>query len=275
MKIAVVASGWHFPIHFFEILAKQQLPEGWQANFFCISHRDPLYALAEKAETLAHLGQSRRESYDRIMYRSVASVEDIKKLGWQYVLEPNTVGDWGNSNQWLAKHDYTQYDKLLFTHDDNFILTDKVFLDILPQKDWLILTNSTGNTQRRLRRLLHLPKPLSLRGSFEFFTREMLDIMGGKFDLSDTTLTREGKVSTSGSFSELSDWNTTIFPMNRLIKEKGLRSRVHALSPYYRMSIYCLEGERGYIHKTEPSNTAEEERGLDMVERYYAKKRSV
>ena len=196
-------------------------------------------------------------------------MKEIEALGWKYTLEPNTIGDWGNTNQWLEKHDYKQYDKFLITHDDNFILTDQMFMDILPQEDWLILTNSTGNAQRRLREWLHLPKKLSLRGSFEFFTREMFDYMGGKFDLSETTLSREGETATTGSFSELSDWNTTVFPLQRLIEEKGLQSRVKALSPFYRMSKYCLEGERGYIHKTEKSNTKEEEKGLDMVEKHY------
>lgn len=268
-RLAVIAGGWHFPIAFFEQIAEQKIPEGWEVDMFLISHRDPSYAVEEKKDTLPNLGYDRRGLYDRILYRKVATVKEIEALGWNYILEPNTIGDWGNTNQWLAKNDYRQYDKFFITHDDNFILTDQMFADILPQENWLILTNSTGNAQRRLREWLHLPKKLSLRGSFEFFTREMFDLMGGKFDLSDTTLNREGKTTASGSFSELSDWNTTVFPLQRLIDEKRLQPRIKALSPYYRMSRYCLEGERGYIHKTERSNTKEEEKGLDMVEEYY------
>lgn len=271
-RLAVIAGGWHFPIAFFEQLAVQKIPKGWEVDMFVVSHRDPAYAVEEKKDAFANLGYSRRELYDRILYRKVATVKEIEALGWKYILEPNTIGDWGNTNQWLEKHNYEQYDKFLITHDDNFILTDQMFMDILPQEDWLILTNSTGNAQRRLRQWLHLPKKLSLRGSFEFFTREMFDLMGGKFDLSETSLTREGDITTTGSFSELSDWNTTVFPLQRLIEEKGLQPRIQALSPYYRMSRYCLEGERGYIHKTEKSNTKEEEKGLDMVERYYRTK---
>lgn len=272
-KLAVVAGGWHFPLHFFEKIATQKIPEGWGVDLFVVSHRDPSHAMEEKQEILANLGYDRRSLYDRIFYRKIATMPEIESLGWNYILEPNTIGDWGNSNQWLEKNDYKKYDKFLFTHDDNFILTDTMFAEILPQNDWLILTNSTGNSQRRLRQWLHLPKPLNLRGSFEFFTREMLDIMGGKFDLSETTLNREGKVNTEGVFSELSDWNTTVFPLTHLLKEKGLLNKVKALSQYYRMSIYCLEGERGYIHKTEWSNTKEEEKGLDAVEAHYARKK--
>lgn len=268
-KLAVVASGWHFPIHFFEEIVRQKLPAGWTAEFFVVAHRDPAYAVKEKESILANLGYTRRELYDRLMYRKIAIVKEMESLGWQYVLEPNTIGDWGNTNQWLEKHDYRQYDKFLFTHDDNFILTDQMFVDILPQEDWLVLTNSTGSVQRRLHQWLHLPRPLIIRGSFEFFSREILDKIGGKFDLSETTLTREDRLMTSGEFTELSNWNNNTKPLTRLFSEPEFKKKIKALSLYYRMSRYCLEGERGFIYKTEPCNTKEEENGLDMVEKAY------
>jgi hypothetical protein len=269
-RLEVVASGWHFPVTFYEQIAKQKIPPGWEVDLFVVSHRDPSYSEKEKIEPLSRLGYTRRELYDRIMYRKIATVPEIEALGWHYTLEPNTIGDLGCTNQWLEKYDYKKYDKFLFTHDDNFILTDDVYLDILPQEDWLILTNTTGHAQRRLRRWLHLPKELALRGSFEFYTREMLDYMGGKFDLSETKLTREGETTSYMTFGELSEWNTVMWPLQRLIENKKLQSRIKAMSPYYRMSRYCLEGERGFISKTEWSNTKEEEQGLDVVEKFYA-----
>lgn len=268
-KLAVVASGWHFPISFFEQIANQKIPEGWQVDLFLISHRDPLYALEEKKEILSKLGYSRREMFDRIMYRKVATVNEIESLGWKYLLEPNTMGNFGNTNQWLLKNDYKQYDKFLVTHDDNFILTDKMFVNILPQEDWLILTNSTGNAQRRLRQWMGLSKPFSLRASFEFFTREMMDKLGGSFDMSRTTLTREGQFTATLDMKELSDWNQDDKPLCDFITNNNLLGKVKALSQFYRMSKYCLEGERGYIFKTEKSNTKEEEKGLDMIEKIY------
>lgn len=272
-RLAVIAGGWHFPLAFFEQIAAQKVPEGWEVDMFLVSHRDPSYAMEEKEDVLPNLGYDRRGLFDRLLYRKVATVAEIEALGWNYVLEPNTVGDWGNTNQWLEKNDYKKYDKFLITHDDNFILTNQMLVDILPQEDWLILTNSTGNAQRRLRQWFHLPKPFALRGSFEFFTREMFDLMGGKFDLSRTTLTREGKFTTSGDFAELGDWNQNDKPLRDFIQAHNLKDKIKALSPFYRMSIYCLEGERGYIHKTEISNTKEEERGLDVIEEYYARKK--
>lgn len=269
-RLAVVASGWHFPLAFYEQIAAQKIPENWEVDLFVISHRDPSYSEQEKKEPLSRLGYTRRELYDRILYRRIATVPEMESLGWQYSLEPNTIGDLGCANQWLEKHEYTKYDKILLTHDDNFILTDELYLDTLPQDDWLILTNSTGHAQRRLRQWLRLPKELALRGSFEFYTREMLEYMGGAFDLSETKMTRVGEVMSYGALGDLSEWNTVMHPLNRLIEDKGLWPRVKALSEYYRMSRYCLEGERGFISKTEWSNTKEEERGLDEVEKFYA-----
>lgn len=271
-KLAVVASGWHFPITFYEQMANQKIPNGWEVELFVVSHRDPEYSSKEKEETLPTLGFTRRELYDRLLYRKVATVAEIEALGWNYVLEPNTMGDWGCINQWLEKNDYKKYDKFLFTHDDNYLLTDTIFEDILPQNDWLIMTNSTGNAQRRLRQWLRLPKPFSARGSFEFFTREMMDKLGGTFDLSRTNITRVGKFDSPKDFKEISEWNENDRAIKDFVDKNNLTSRVKALSDYYRMSVYCLEGERGYIHKTEMSNTKEEEKGLDMIEMYYRNK---
>jgi hypothetical protein len=271
-KLAVIAGCWHFPLAFFEQMANQKIPEGWEADLFAVSHRDPSYAIAEKKNILKTVGYGRRELYDRILYRKVASVFDIEALGWKYTLEPNAMGDWGYANQWLEKNEYKKYDKVLITHDDNFILSDKMFVDILPQNDWLILVNSTGSAQRRLRQWLHMPKKLWIRGSFAFFTREMFDMMGGRFDLSKTTLTREGQFTTPESFTALSDWNQNTKPLMEFIYTHKLENKVKALSDYYRMSKYCLEGERGYIYKTEACNTKEEEKGLNAVEKQYTKK---
>lgn len=273
-KLAVVAGGWHFPITFYEQIATQKIPDGWQVDLFCVSHRDPEYAVEEKKRDLAKKGYSRRELFDRLMYAKIPTIKEIEALGFNYSLEPNTMADWGITNQWLEKHDYKVYDKFLFTHDDNFILTDTMFVDILPQEDWLILSNSSGHAQRRLRQWLHLPKIFFARGSFEFFTREAMDAFGGRFDLYKTTLTREGKFDTPKDFAEISEWNDSDRAVREVMVKKGLLPHVKSLSPYYRMSVYCLEGERGYISHTESSNRKEEERGLDAIEKFYATRKT-
>jgi hypothetical protein len=271
MKLAVVVSGWHFPLHFYKKIREQKIPEGWSIDYFCISHRDPSYSAEEKKVVIKNLGNSRREKYDKILYEKVATEQEIIDLGWSYKLYPNTIGDWGCSNQWLEDYNYKNYDLFLFSHDDNFIFGSHLFIDVSNDLDWLILANSTGNTQRFLRRLFLLPKPLNIRGSFEFFKKEMLDMLGGKFDLSQTKLTREGKFDISGDFTEISDWNSTVYPLIDFIKKNNIEKRVKYLSNFYRVSKYCLEGERGFISKTDKSNTKEEEKGLNMVEEYYRK----
>ena len=94
-KLAVVASGWHFPITFYEQIAKQKIPDGWEVDLFVISHRDPSYSEKEKVAVISKIGYTRRELYDRIMYRKIATISEIEALGWHYDLHPNTIGDFG------------------------------------------------------------------------------------------------------------------------------------------------------------------------------------
>jgi hypothetical protein len=249
-KIAVVATGWHFPLHFYETMAKQNTDD-IEVELFCVSHRDPIDD--KHAETL---GDSRREKIDKILYKEIATEEKIKALGWHYKLYPNTIGDWGCSNQWLEDNDYKQYDILLFTHDDNFILKDTFLKDVANnQEEWLILSNSNG-----------VPAGW-LRGSCEFFKKEMLDKMNGKFDLSKTKLNREGKTDNPADKNALNDWNTTVYPLMKFIADNNIP--VFFLSDTYRVSPYCIEGERGWIHYTQGLgkgiNTALEERGFDKI----------
>ena len=47
-KLAVVVSGWHFPINFYQQINQQVIPTGWEVDYFCVSHRDPSIAREEK-----------------------------------------------------------------------------------------------------------------------------------------------------------------------------------------------------------------------------------
>lgn len=252
MKIAIVASSWHYPEGFYKPMISQVLPEGWEADYFCVSHRDPSFAIEEKKDD--QFPDNLRGDLDRRLYSKVLTKEEIEALGWKYKEYPNTIGDWGNSNQWLQDNDWEQYDLFLFTHDDNLIMRDSLFVDIAEDssfKQWDILANTVG-----------MP-PGSLRGSFEFFKKKVIKKLGGQFDLSEVTLTREGKTSATNEVDELYDWNATVYPLSRFIEEKKLK--VGFLSPSYRVSFYCIEGERGYIHKTHGQNTEYEEKGLQFL----------
>lgn len=251
MKLGIIVSGWHFPLHFYKSISEQALPDGWEADLFCVSHRNPKHAKPEVKKYISSLGDGLRADLDRRLYEKVASITEIKKLGWEYMEEPNTVGDWGNTNQWLDKHDYTKYDAFLFSHDDNLIINPTMLYSVLKMEDWDIITNSTG-----------MP-PGSIRGSFEFFKKPVLDILGGKFDLSEVSLTREGKTETPQDINSLYDWNATVYPLSRTVQENKLK--VIPLSPCYRVSMFCIEGERGFISKTHGSNTQYEEEGLKIL----------
>jgi hypothetical protein len=271
-KIAVIAGGWHFPIAFFEQMAQQQVPEGWSVDLFCISHRDPSFSVEDKKDILPRLGLSYPETLDRILYRKIATVEEIEALGWKYHLCPNTIGDWGNTNQWLEKYDYRDYDILLATHDDNLILGDSLFTDLLAKESsWLMLTNSTGSaaTWREFVKVRLLRRAMNVRGSFEFIKPELLNLLGGQFDLSDTTLTREGELHSDRSLKTLNNWNMNVVPLRRFLDEHGLAGRVKALARTYRVSDYCIEGERGFISSIQPRERASVRRGLRRIEKRY------
>lgn len=245
MRLAVVASGWHFSYHFYREIASQKTKN---IDLFCVSHREPI-----NDKDISNFGNSRRETMDKILYEKIATVDDIEKLGWEYKLYPNTIGDWGCSNQWLEDHDYTQYDRFLFIHDDNLVTSNRFLQQAFRKGDWEILANSEG-------------MPIGwIRGSCAFFKKSMLDKMGGKFDLSMTTLRRVGRTDTPQDLlgpNSINDWNKSTTPLVNFIKENNIK--VKRLSPYYRVSKYLIEGERGWIHWTHKKNTIQEEQGLDL-----------
>jgi hypothetical protein len=250
-KLAVVASGWHFPYSFYEAIKNQDLPENWEVDMFCISHRDPSFSAEEKSNMIL---EGKRAYLDLKLYNKIAYVEDIKNLEWDYKKYPNTIGDWGCSNQWLDDNNYKDYDLILFTHDDNLILSENWFSDIIYNdefNDWEILSNSCG-------------APAGwLRGSCEFFKPSLLDKIGGKFDLSLVNLNRTNKFYGSQDIAELSDWNNTVIPLMNFIRQNNIK--VKYTSDFYRMSKYCLEGERGFISNTVSTNISSEDQGLKLL----------
>lgn len=251
-RIAVVASGWHYPLHFYESMARQIVPDGWMVEMYCVAHRDPIHAKVEKENHKFKRGV--RGNLDKLLYKEIATKEHIEKIGWNYKEYPNTIGDWGNTNQWLEEHDYTQYDMILATHDDNLIIHDRLFADIIADgnfEEWDILSNSPGMPQG------------TIRGSFEFFKKKVLDCMGGKFDVSSISLTREGKNYASQDILELYDWNNFTPMMQKVIEDNKLK--VGMLSPCYRVSAYCIEGERGFLSNTHGINTKYENAGLKFL----------
>lgn len=229
MKLAVVASGWHFPLDFYESMSRQLLPTGCKVDMFCISHRHPAYSEQEKKDLIL-------TGDDLILYKKFAFQKDIEDLGWNYKLYPNTIGDWGCSNQWLEEHNYKDYDLLLFTHDDNFIKQYKWLGNtmFLAAEKWEILCNSCGD-----------PKGW-IRGSCEFFKPSLLDKIGGSFDLSLVKLNREDENLSPTNWADLFDWNNTVHPLMKFAADNNIQ--IGYMSDVYRHSIFVSEGERGFIN---------------------------
>ncbi len=50
-KLAIIVSGWHFPINYYKQMNEQEVPDGWEIDYFCVSHRDPSIAKEEKKNT--------------------------------------------------------------------------------------------------------------------------------------------------------------------------------------------------------------------------------
>jgi len=118
-------------------------------------------------------------------------------------------------------------------------------------KKWEILCNSCG-------------APAGwVRGSCEFFKPSFIEKLGGKFDLSPVTLTREGITTSSEDIRELYDWNSTVEPLMNFVEANKVK--IGYLSPAYRVSTFCIEGERGYISNTHGSNTQNEDIGLQFL----------
>lgn len=258
MRLAIIAGGWHFPYPFYLDVALMSLPSGWRVDLFCVAHRDPaLECVREEHYDVAASGPlDFCGDCDRALYGPhPPDVHELERLGWRVQMAPNTVGDWGFFNQWLDGHNYRDYDLLLNCHDDTFIRDSSLLVDVLGGQiqlynaggegmfvspaNWLILGNG---------RYPQAPEAY-VRGSFEFWQPQMLHLLGGKIDLGNISLTREGLTDSPTELGALMAWNDTAVPVRDFMMRRGLADKVMYLSPYYRISKYVIEGERGFISR--------------------------
>ena len=261
MKIAVVAGGWHYPLHFYRSMSEQTL----NADLFVIGHRDPPGLPAEKNfikdknYIWPHDIIKNPDYYDldRILYKDFATKLDLESLGWNYTLEENLHGDFGFTNQWLIKNDWRKYDIILSCHDDLFILNNHLIEDVSTNKavlyqknmnfdivdsidnDWLILFNSTSPKKRQ-----------SIRFPMVFLKRSVIELMNGQLDLSNVNFSRVGKTDTPDEHTDLAPWNKISKAFLDFINKHNLHSNIKYLSKYYRVSKYCVECERGFVHRS-------------------------
>ena len=166
---------------------------------------------------------------------------------------------------------------LLFSHDDNFVFNDNLFIDVLDNKietlfrndysmndlpefkdagpgdysevkndgEWLILSNGIVNMTGKV------------RGSFDFFKPEIIEKMGGKFDIDNIELDRTGETDNAGigyygttyptGGLSIKDWEKPVQNFYGFMVRNGYLDTIRYISPVYRVSKYCLEGERGLL----------------------------
>jgi hypothetical protein len=267
-QLAIIAGGWHFPYPFYLDVALMPVPEGWTVDLFCVAHRDPSLDCVrdEKAETrlrterlIAGNSCDFCARCDVVMYEPPPpDIDELERLGWRVQMAPNTVGDWGFFNQWLDEHDYGDYDLLLNCHDDTFIRDSSLLVDVLTHKATVYGSSGASVDQTRIEgnpwlilgngRYPTAPDAY-VRGSFEFWKPRMLDLLGGKIDLGNISLTREGLTDSPTELGALMAWNDTAVPVRDFMVSRGLADKVLYLSPYYRISKYVIEGERGFISR--------------------------
>lgn len=269
IKLAVIASGWHYAYQFYEGIAAQEIPENLQVDLFVVGHRSPEdeNTIQEKEAVRNYTGNDLFFNLDKELYKKILTTENLATMGWHYIEKPNTIGDMEVFNQWSEDYDYREYDVFLITHDDNLILSDQLFVDIFnseiellkpltesrygPAKhqfkttkvknklDWLFLDNGYSE---------YIPKAFTPRGSFSFYTKELVDqLPNHKFPMDGITLTRIGKTK-SVDYHELTSWNTNAGNFRNFLYEDSLVDKTRWISDTKRVSKYCIEGERGFIH---------------------------
>lgn len=251
-KVAIIVGGWHYPYHFYDKLNQMQIPNDTIVDKFIISHRSPDLDIITKEKSKLNLGPDNiLKKMDSILYDKIIKQTEIEKMNYRYNLVDNVAGDYYFVHQWMGLYDYKQYDYIFFFHDDNYLINDKLLVDVLDKKAilydmegntvnsesyWLVLFNSTVGVD---------PSP---RGSFSVFNKYLFDIMP-KFDFVNVSLNRVNKFDTPAGHEAIADWNAILRNMKGVIERANIKNMVFKLSKVYRCSPYIFECERGFCQK--------------------------
>ena len=285
MKMAVIASGWHYASQFYRAIAAQKTHNELDVDLFLVSHRHPTdpNVINEKEVVRNYTGDNFLMCLDKELYRDIITEDELCQLGWVYMEKPNTIGDMEVFNQWSDDYDYKQYDIFLITHDDNLILSTDIFIDILNKNTKLykpILESRYGNLHHQFKTKLvnnnldwlfldngyseYIPKAFTPRGSFSFYMRELIDkLPNNKFSMEGIEVTRENKTFSS-DYSEIVNWNTNAGNFRNFLYQ-GYVEKTRWLSNTKRVSAYCIEGERGFIHSNNSNETHYEQSVLNLM----------
>ena len=282
-KLAVVLGGWHYPYLYYKQLKDQKIPEGWEIDFYVVSHRDPELPVVfeEKQKLLKDRSDGLLQNMDKSLYSRIITKQELSDLGFIYNEETGAIGDLYQLNQWVHRHYKSQYDKVLFTHDDNYLLTDELFVDILEHKAQIFLNEEQNKIEEvpssfNWKHLSSgiLENTTVPRTSFTFLDKEMLDKL--KFDLEEIStkgvdLDRTGETNTlydvddkQISTKSLNSWNAPSRNFTNWIIDNGYADKSVRLSPVYRVTKYFIEGERGFMW-----TQRDESRIITNLSKYY------
>jgi len=231
--------------------------------------------------------------------------QELKDLGFITNLVDNKIGDYYFINQWMEIYDVTMYDYIIFMHDDNYpssefqnILVDIFEKNDFPQWYWpedketgvsgpwinadeslgghtvgmeMMMPDSVGGSYLEILNMDYIANSAvgnrkTARGSFSIWSRKFMEAIK-EFPMENVTLNRTGKEDTPIGHMELEDWNNVGHNLQVWVEQNGFMDTTYRLSPYYRISKYLMEGERGLISNINtPINFSE---GFNHYKEFY------
>ena len=248
-----------------------------------VSHRNPDLPIVfeEKQPLLQNRNDGILQSFDKKMYSKTISKQEIIDMGFTYNEEVSSIGDLYQFNQWVQRYYEGQYDKVLFSHDDNYMLNDELFLDILENRVDLFL-NTKKNEVIQVDKDFEwkhlssgvLENTIVPRTSFTFVDKELLDKLAPDFEEVSTKnvdLDRSGKSDTIYYLQDkqvdkhpLASWNWPSRNFTNWMIDNGFTEKSVRMSPLYRVNKYLIEGERGFVW-----TQMDENRILHNLSQYY------
>lgn len=254
MNIAFIIGGWYFPKHLYKNAIEINKPEGSNIDYFTVTHRNP-ELVDIKSEMIPRIAN--KNKYDLELFNDIATYSDLIEMGYKVDEVENAIGDYYFFNQWAELYDYTKYDYIVFMHDDNYLLPE--FKDILTdvfdfKSDFYKHDDSNWIRVGNVKKFNYIAnsavlKRKTARGSFSIWSKDLIDKLGGKFPMDKVEVNRTGLSDTPNSYWAL-DWNAVGTNLQNFIQDNGFMSTTFRLSPYYRISRYMIEGERGLISNT-------------------------
>ena len=224
------------------------------------------------------------QKFDKTLYERIITKQELIDMEFIYDEEDNSIGDLNQLAQWTERYYKGQYDKVLFVHDDTYMLSEEMLVDILEQKAQLFLAAREQNEGAvtvkevpstsdwlHLAASQHYGDTIVPRMSYVFVDSKLLDEIKPHFKeiiTKNITLIRKGKTDNvsiiDSELTKLGTANWNHMPRNFInwLLDNGYGEKSLKLSDVYRVNKYLIEGERGMMHP-------EGQMVLDNISKYY------